>query len=481
VTAASVPDAGPSALLRRAARYGWVPLIALAATVALEQGERQSLAQAVDGIEKRFHISDSVAGTIPFAMAMVAVVGAIPFGVLADRVRRVPLLAGAVVVWTACMALNGLATSFALLFVYRLGVGVVEANGPAAVSLVADYYPAKDRARSMGLYQSGALAGALIGLVGGGVAVSLGGWRWAFFMWIPAGLAVAVFMLRQPEPRRGDQDADLEADLAGFATGGLAASAAPTLLPPPRRTGTIDYVTCSHRDVMREFLRIPTMWFGVLAITVAQILLTGLQFWAVPYFKRVHHLGAAAAGGVAGLLGLGSVLGILGGGFIADRYFRRGHLNARVYVVAFASIAATAVMMPAFASTSLTVAAPLMFVGGALLTLPVAPAEALFSDVVVAQLRGRAATVRSIVRALSNGGAAIIGLLSAQFIASGLSRADGLRYAIVAICPIYAIGGVIMLFAARTYPADVAFVVAESRRCSPEPATVEAPPPWTGP
>jgi MFS family permease len=482
MTATSVPAAGPSAVLRRAARYGWLPLAALAATVALEQGERQSLAQAVDGIEKQFHISDSVAGTIPFAMAMVAVIGAIPFGVLADRLRRVRLLAGAMVVWAACMALNGLATSFAVLFVYRLGVGIVEANSPAAVSLVADYYPAKDRARSMGLYQSGALAGALLGLVGGGVAVSLGGWRWAFFMWVPIGLAVAVFMLRQPEPRRGDQDADLEADLAGFGTGGLTAAEAPALLPSPRRTGAIDYDTCSHRDVMREFTRIPTMWFGVLAITVSQVLLTGLQFWAVPYFKRVHHLGAAAAGGVAGLLGLGSVLGILGGGFIADRYFRRGHLNARVYVVAFGSIAAAAVITPAFASTSLTVAAPLMFIGGALLTLPVAPAEALFSDVVVAQLRGRAATVRSIVRSLSNGGAAIIGVLSAQFIASGLSRADGLRYAIVAICPIYAVGGVIMLLAARTYPADVAFVVAESRRCSPEPVGSDGVrPPEAGP
>jgi MFS family permease len=166
-------------------------------------------------------------------------------------------------------------------------------------------------------------------------------------------------------------------------------------------------------------------------------------------------------------LGLGSVFGIIGGGFIADRYLRRGHLNARVYVVALGSIAATAVLMPAFASTSLAVASPLMFFGGALLTLPVAPTEALFSDVVVAQLRGRAATIRSIVRGLSYGGPAIIGLLSAQFISGGASRADGLRYAIVCLCPIYAIGGVIMLLAARTYPADVAFVVAESRRCSP--------------
>ena len=207
-------------LLARATRYGWMPLVALAATVALESGERQSLSQAVDGIQKRFHVSDSAVGWLPFAMALVGVIGAFPIGILADRMRRTLLLAWAVVVWTVCMGLNGLATSYALLFAARLGVGAVEANGPAAVSLLSDYYPVKDRARMMGLYQAGALVGAIVGLVAGGVAVQLGGYRWAFWMWIPFGIATALFLLRMPEPRRGDQDAAFEEDLALVVPGG---------------------------------------------------------------------------------------------------------------------------------------------------------------------------------------------------------------------------------------------------------------------
>src|SRR3954464_8842492 len=171
----------------RAVRYGWMPPIALAATVALESGERQSLSQAVDGIQHRFHVSDAAIGFLPFAMALVGIVGSIPIGILADRMRRTVLLAWAIAVWTVCMGLNGLATSYALLFAARLGVGAVEANGPAAVSLLSDYYPVKDRARMMGLYQSGALIGAIIGLVVGGIAVGNWGWRWAFLMWIPFG------------------------------------------------------------------------------------------------------------------------------------------------------------------------------------------------------------------------------------------------------------------------------------------------------
>jgi MFS family permease len=337
-------------------------------------------------------------------------------------------------------------------------VGAVEANGPAAVSLVADYYPVETRAKMNGLYQSGALAGALIGLLGGGLAVAWGGWQWAFLMWIPLGLFVAALVARQPEPRRGDQDADFEESTRD------AESVEGLRWPAPHRTGSLDYRTCTHRDVVGELARTPTFWFGAMAITISQLLLNGLALWGVEYFKRVHHMGAAAAGGVAALLGAGTVMGVVGGGFLADRLLARGLLSARVYVVAYGSIAATLVLVPAFASTSLIVTAPLLFLGGICLTLPVAPADAMITDVVVPELRGRALAVRSIVRTVSNAGALVIGLTSAGLAATGLNRADSLRWAIVSLTPLYAVGGLIMLLAVKTYPRDVAFVVAESRR-----------------
>lgn len=445
-------------------RYGWAPLVAVAVTTALENGERQSLSQAVHGIQHDFHVTDSALGFLPFAMAIVGVLGAFPIGILADRARRTFLLAGAVVVWTLCMGFNALAGSYALLFAGRIGVGAVEANGPAAVSLLSDYYPVRDRARVMGLYQSGALVGAIIGLVIGGVVVGAGGWRWAFAMWVPLGVAGALYLARQPEPVRGDQDAAFHDEL-GAPVDAVDLATMPLVLPPPRREGTLDYGSCTSREVGRELLRIPSMWFGVLSLTISQLLLLGLQFWGVEYFKRVHHLGAAAAGAVTALFGMGAVVGILAGGILADRLLARGVVNARVYVVAYGSIAGTLVLAPALASTALIVTVPLLLVGGALLTLPVAPAEALVSDVVVAELRGRAATVRSVVRALSAVGPLVVGVLA---------DAIGLRAALVALTPLYAVGGVIMLGAARHYPSDVAFVVAESRRVRGQAGPVEA-------
>lgn len=456
----------------RAVRYGAYPLVVLGATVALEVGERLSLSQAFDGLKDEFGLSDTALGFLPAAMILIGVIGAFPFGFLADRVRRTALIGTGMTVWTGAMFANGLAPGYGALVGARLGVGMVEANGPASWSLVSDYYPVRERAKRLGLYQSGGLIGATIGLIGGGIAVSQGGWQWAFWMWVPLGVVVSLALFRLPEPRRGDQDLDFYDDGAPPTDSAVAAMEAVDVttladrlvLPAPARVGTLDYERATSRDILRELLHIQSMWFALLAITISSLLLNGLQAWAVEYFKRVHGLSAAEAGIFTTVFGLGAAAGVMGGGFLADALLRRGILNARVYVVSFSSMAAAAVLLPAFLSTNLVATGLLMTVGGFLLTLPIAPGEAMMSDVVVAQLRGRAGTARSVVRSIGAAGPVLIGALSSAF---------GIRVATAAVVPLYAVGGLVMLLAAKTYPADLAFVGAETRRLRAASATLD--------
>jgi MFS family permease len=429
----------PATAVRETVAYGTFPLIALASTQFVHAGEMQSLGFAVDGIQKAFGVSNFEVALIPIAMAVVGIAGAVPFGILADRRRRTLLLALGTLIWTAAMGLTGLATSFGFLLLARMAVGALEATSPAAVSLICDYWPVQKRAARMGLYQLGSFCGAIAAFGLGGVAVSLGGWRWAFFMWMPIGLVAAVLLMLAPEPERGRQDEAMK----------------PPDVPPLARVGTGDYYTMGVREAFRAVLRIRSMWCALVAIAVAQMLLSGLGFWAVTYFKRVHHLGDVGAGGLVGGLAVGSAAGIIGGGYLADRLLRNGIVFGRINIIATASILASLVLMPAFASTSLWVTAPLFVLGGCLLTLPIAPAEALMSEVVVCDLRGRAATLRTVVRTLSSAGPAVIGALS-----DGI----GLRWALVAFMPVYALSGLIVLLARRTYEHDLAFVVAETHR-----------------
>jgi MFS family permease len=456
---------------------GAFALIALAATTMLIQGDQSALAQAVHGIERTFQLSDQVVGLIPLIMAGCASIGAIPVGVLADRRRRTWVMSGVCALWAIGMAAGVAVDTFALFIVARLVTGAAEGTPPVAISLLSDYFPVNRRSEAMGVYQAGAIAGAFIGLLGGGVAVQIGGWNWAFWIWVPIGLLVAVLYLFVHEPERGHQDAKFEAMLGGRGSRGepavvLSAPEAAALasggvlrLPEPRRGPPPPAYDVSFREALRFLMRIPSMWFGTLSLTVSQLLLYGLSFWGVTYFERVHHLGPALAGALVSVLGAGSAIGILAGGFLSDRLLRRGHVNARVYVVAYGSIGASLVLAPAFASTNLWVSAPLIFIGGILLTLPIGPAEALCTDVVPQQLRGRGATVRQIVRTVSYAGPYLIGVVSVAIAAhaNGSSTTVGLHWGIVAVCPLYALGGLIMFAAVRHYPRDIAYVVAHAR------------------
>jgi hypothetical protein len=95
-----------------------------------------------------------------------------------------------------------------------------------------------------------------------------------------------------------------------------------------------------------------------------------------------------------------------------------------------------------------------LFLGSLFLTMPVAPAEALVSDVVPGELRGRASSVRSVVRALAALSPPIVGMLS---------EATDLSTALAIVSPLYAVGGLVVLLAARTYPGDLARVATQAR------------------
>ena len=459
----------------RATSYGWAPLLALAASMTLAAGETGSLSQAADGIQRTFHVSNSTVALLPLVGNLIVLVGAPPYGFLADRRRRTIVLAASMVLWTAFMGLNGLAWSFGALLAFRLGVGFAEASNSASISLIGDYWPVHQRAMRMGWYSAGGIVGALIGFIGGGVAVSVGGWRWAFWFWMPLGIVTGLYLAVQPEPARGRQDADLEADrLAAQASRADAAASAPggeaadlTLagqLPEPRRVGTLDYKNAGVREVMRELFRIPSMWWALLSLTVAQCLANALSFWAIPFFKRVDHLPAVKAGAFAGILLPTAIIGVLAGGAISDRLFRRGVVNARVYVVVAASVVSAVSLPLGFATHNLIISGVFLAVGGCSITLPLAPSEALLNDVVVADLRGRAASVRSMVRAASSAGSLIVGVMADHLGGSAAGHAAGLQRAMVLFAPVCGAFGVLFIFARRHYAHDVAFVCAESAR-----------------
>jgi MFS family permease len=141
----------------------------------------------------------------------------LPVGRLADGWTRTKLLAICLVLWSAATGLAGFASSFALLLLSRLGVGIGEAaTQPAGISLISDYWPKERRGFVMAVLASAIALGIGGSLILGGVAAgwwdaahpgsSLKGWQFAFFVAAAPGFVLAAFVWFLKEPERGAMD-----------------------------------------------------------------------------------------------------------------------------------------------------------------------------------------------------------------------------------------------------------------------------------
>jgi MFS family permease len=218
----------------------------------------------------------------------------IPVAMLADRFSRTWIITGALTIWSAMTAVCGLAQNFGQLFLARLGVGVGEAGGVApAYSLIADCFPAHQRARALSIYSFGIPIGSALGIVFGGLIASHIDWRWAFFAVGLAGIAIApVFRLSVREPPRGRFDA------------------APAAQQPP-----------GLRLILVTLTSKPSFWLVSLGASCSSMMGYGLFFWLPSFFVRSYGLTLLDASLYFGAIVLvGGLVGIWAGGWLGDRF-----------------------------------------------------------------------------------------------------------------------------------------------------------------
>ena len=276
--------------------------------------DRQILSILLEPIKLDLGLSDTELGLLTgFAFALFYATLGIPIARWADRHNRRNLIALALATWSAMTALSGLAMNFWQLLIARIGVGVGEAGcSPPAHAMIADYYPAEQRASALGIYSLGIPVGILFGFLAGGWMNEFFGWRAAFFVVGIPGLALALlvrFTVREP-PR-------------GLAEGRSDSEAMPTV----RETFALLWSKRSFRHMA---------FGGALTAFVGY----GVVSWVPAFFIRSHGMGTGEIGTYLGLiLGIPGGIGIAWGGFLADRL---GARDTRWYlrIVALALVAA---------------------------------------------------------------------------------------------------------------------------------------------
>ena len=260
--------------------------------------DRQILSILMEPIKADLGLSDTQLGLLTgFAFALFYATLGIPIARLADKGNRRNLIAGALTIWSAMTAMSGLAQNFWHLLIARIGVGIGEAGcSPPAHSIISDYYPAEKRATALGIYSLGIPVGILFGFLAGGWLNQFFGWRVAFFVVGVPGIILAILVkLSLGEPIRGMSEG--RADTAPH--------------PTVKETFTFLWSKRSFRHLA---------FGGGLTAFVGY----GVVTWVPSFLIRSYGMQTGEVGTYLGLiLGIPGGIGIVLGGWMADRYGSR--------------------------------------------------------------------------------------------------------------------------------------------------------------
>ena len=339
--------------------YSWYALALLTAVYVLNFLDRQLIYILFVPIQKEMKFSDlqlAMLGSGAFVIFYTLL--GIPFGRLADRVSRKMLIGVGLAIWSLFSGLTGFADSFWTIFACRLMVGVGEATlGPAALSLLSDYFPFRMRATVNSVYAS-AIA------LGGGLAFFLGGWIGQSYGWRPAfyalgfpGLVLAVLVFFLREQPRGAMDA---------AAGAPAAT---------------DWRAMFRSRPLR------LLFAGYALVGLAS---NNIAVWVTAFIVRVHRIDIMTIGIAAGVVSL--VVGIpamIFAGVIADRISRRMR-GGRMAFTALTAIACVPLWLALLYTHSIATLVATNIVLYALAILWVGPATADVVDLVGPNQRGLA-------------------------------------------------------------------------------------------
>lgn len=165
---------------------------------------RQVFVPLIPMLRTQLNISDEQLGSLQTLLLIVLAIGSIPSGFLADRLSRKAIIAFGILFWSAATFAGGLATGFMMLLVARSFVGLGEAAyAPAAQSMISGSFPQERRASAQAIFASGMLLGGVFGQVVAGLVAPRYGWQMALFIVACAGIFPAVALLWVQEPPRG--------------------------------------------------------------------------------------------------------------------------------------------------------------------------------------------------------------------------------------------------------------------------------------
>lgn len=320
------------------------------------------LAVVIEPVKAEFGLSDLQIGLVSglgFALSF-SILG-VPLGRIADRRERRSLIAYTRGFGGLIAACGAGAFGFWTLMASRAGGALSDAGGaPASLSMIADLYPPHQRSRAMSVFGVGPAVGSMLALILGAWLANHWGWRIALAL-VGGCAVVSALLLRMltHEPARSFQARPAEPGAVGL--------------------------------IWRQPL---VRW---LMVAAAFVLLAGYSFgaWNVSYLVRSHKLSLIHAGWISGLAAIGSILGGLAAGMLADRLVHRYDVRWQMGIPLLGVLCAMLIGLIYFAlpAGEVIAAAVMVFMFAFFISWWVAPSYAALSLVVPEHRRATASAM----------------------------------------------------------------------------------------
>jgi ACS family hexuronate transporter-like MFS transporter len=285
----------------------WIILALLFLVTVLNYVDRQALSVLAPFLRDEFHMSNEDYAFIVTAFLVSYTIMQAVSGVIVDRVGTRWGFVLMFVWWTLATILHRWAKGVRSLALFRFLLGMGEAgNWPAAAKAIAEWFPRRERAFAMGIFNAGSGTGALVAPPLIAYVTLRYGWRDAF---VVVGLGGSVWLLawlvlyRRPEehPAIGSDELALIVD-------------------DPDHQIAVQ----APRIPWLQLLRSREVWGLILARWLTDPVWWFYIFWLPEYLRRERGFTLATIGLLAWVPFLAADVGCIVGGWTSDYFIRHG-------------------------------------------------------------------------------------------------------------------------------------------------------------
>jgi len=356
--------------------YAWFFTSILLFAYIISFIDRQMINYLVVPIKEDMGLTDFEISFIQgWGFVLAYIIFSIPFGRIVDKVNRVRVLIGGIIIWSVATAACGFSKNSWQLVLSRSGVGAGEAAlTPASWSIISDLFPVEKRSFPMSIYLMGPYIGQGLSLLFGAQilriynepvtlfeSIIVQPWQIIFLIIAIPGVILGLLMFALKDPVRKE------------------------VLVSEKEEGK-DSIKEVFAYVINNIGAYMPLLIGSAFIVV---LLYGVQSWVPTFLHRIHGWEHTRIGDQYGLVALfAGSLGVISGPMV-EKYLTKLNFNAATIIVCIITAVALTIIGPiTFLSLSSDIVLIGIFITSFFITLPLALFATSLQNITPNQYRG---------------------------------------------------------------------------------------------